>query len=107
MDPSLALITESLARDARHPLATHLLIHLAEGATPLPSAGNGGGGGGASLYGTAALGEAAADALASAQPAMGHLVHMPSHLYFRVGRWHDAVQSNQKALEADESMARR
>ena len=57
----------------------------------------------------AALGEAAADALASGPgyPSMGHLVHMPSHTYLRLGRWHDAVTSNVAALEADEASVRR
>ena len=46
-------------------------------------------------------------ALASAQqlgaltPIVGHLVHMPSHIYFRLGRYRDAVAANHAAVEAD------
>ena len=35
-------------------------------------------------------------------PAAGHIVHMPSHIYIRVGRYKDAVEANQKAILADE-----
>ena len=35
-------------------------------------------------------------------PGAGHIVHMPSHIYQRVGRYADAVRSNQLAAEADE-----
>jgi hypothetical protein len=38
---------------------------------------------------------------------MGHLSHMPSHTYLRVGRWHDAVVSNEQALAADEAIVKR
>jgi len=30
-------------------------------------------------------------------------VHMPAHIYSRVGRWHDAVIANQRAIEADDA----
>jgi tetratricopeptide (TPR) repeat protein len=36
-------------------------------------------------------------------PGAGHLVHMPAHIYTRVGRYHDAVIANQKAIEADDA----
>ncbi len=35
-------------------------------------------------------------------PSAGHLVHMPSHIYIRVGRYEDAVKANINAIEADE-----
>jgi hypothetical protein len=38
---------------------------------------------------------------------MGHLTHMPGHLYIRLGRWHDAVTTNQAALRADEAGVKR
>ena len=47
-------------------------------------------------------GEAAADRLADAAPDAGHLVHMPSHIYWRVGRYDDAASINQEATAADE-----
>jgi tetratricopeptide (TPR) repeat protein len=45
---------------------------------------------------------AAADALGPLVPVAGHLVHMPSHIYLRVGRYHDAVLANTEASLADE-----
>jgi len=46
-------------------------------------------------------GAAAADRLRALVPGSGHLVHMPAHIYSRVGRWHDAVLANQVAIKAD------
>ncbi len=43
----------------------------------------------------------AADRLRTLIPGSGHLVHMPAHIYARVGRWHDAVVANQTAIAAD------
>lgn len=43
-----------------------------------------------------------ADKLGTLMPAAGHIVHMPSHIYIRVGRYLDAVKANQKAILADE-----
>lgn len=48
------------------------------------------------------MGESSADKLASLMPGAGHIVHMPSHIYIRVGRYLDAVKVNQKAILADE-----
>ncbi len=43
-----------------------------------------------------------AEKLGSLMPAAGHIVHMPSHIYIRVGRYYDAVKVNQRAVLADE-----
>ncbi|XAL98178.1 hypothetical protein OT109_11275 [Phycisphaeraceae bacterium D3-23] len=43
----------------------------------------------------------AADRLRGLVPGSGHLVHMPSHIYVRVGRYADAVESNAQATAAD------
>ena len=43
-----------------------------------------------------------AEKLGDLMPAAGHIVHMPSHIYIRVGRYKDAVLTNQKAILADE-----
>ena len=43
----------------------------------------------------------AADRLRTLVPGSGHLVHMPSHIYIRVGRYADAVDDNKKAVEVD------
>ncbi len=47
-------------------------------------------------------GEMAADRLGALAPDAGHLVHMPSHIYWRIGRYADAAEINQRASEADE-----
>jgi tetratricopeptide (TPR) repeat protein len=47
-------------------------------------------------------GEAAADRLGGLSPGAGHLVHMPSHIYWRIGRYEDATEINQRAAESDE-----
>jgi tetratricopeptide (TPR) repeat protein len=36
-------------------------------------------------------------------PGSGHLVHMPSHIFIHVGRYADAAESNERAIEADEA----
>lgn len=48
------------------------------------------------------LGVPSADKLATLMPGAGHIVHMPSHIYIRVGRYLDAVKVNQAAILADE-----
>ena len=74
-----------IARDPEHAGALHLYVHAVE-ASPDP-----------------AKGVAAADTLRELLPGSGHLVHMPAHIYARVGRWHDAVLANQKAIVADDN----
>lgn len=66
-----------------NPGAHHYYIHLVE--LPKPD-----------------LGVPSAQHLENLMPAAGHLVHMPSHIYIRVGRYKDAVRVNQKAILADE-----
>lgn len=66
-----------------HPQACHLYIHAME-AGPYP-----------------ARALAAANALRARVPAAGHLVHMPSHLYARIGRYDDALSVNVAAVAAD------
>ena len=72
-----------LAKNPNHPGALHLYIHAVE-AGPQP-----------------ARAEAAADRLLKLMPGAGHIVHMPSHIYWRVGRYADAVASNTAAVQAD------
>ena len=62
-----------LARDASHPGANHFLIHLYERFEPERA-------------------EPAADRLVAMAPDAGHLVHMPAHIYWRVGRYQDAAR---------------
>lgn len=74
----------TLARNDAHPGALHLYIHAVE-ASPEPE-----------------RGATAADRLRGLIPGSGHLVHMPAHIYARVGRWHDAAVVNQDAILADD-----
>jgi tetratricopeptide (TPR) repeat protein len=73
-----------LAKAPDHPGAIHLYIHAVE--VPFPK-----------------KAEAGADRLTTLLPGAGHLVHMPSHIYNRVGRYDDAVIWNKKAAKADEA----
>jgi tetratricopeptide (TPR) repeat protein len=73
-----------LAANKNHPGANHLYIHAVE-ATKSPE-----------------RAEAAADRLGKLMPGAGHMVHMPSHIYQRVGRYADAVAANVAAAKADE-----
>lgn len=85
----LAALRFVLARNPDHPGANHFYIHAVE-AGPQPE-----------------LGVDAADRLLRFAPAAGHLVHMPAHIYFRVGRYDDAVTANVLAVKADEAYLRR
>jgi len=73
-----------LARDPNHPGALHLYIHAVEATT------------------TPERAEAAADRLEPLMPGAGHIVHMPSHIYYRVGRYADAERVNELAAKVDE-----
>lgn len=80
----VALTEEVLRRRPAHPAALHMQIHLLE-----PTS-------------TPERAEKAADTLLPLMPAAGHMIHMPSHIYQRVGRYADAIKSNQLAIAADE-----
>ena len=77
-------IESVLDRNPNHPLALHLYIHLME-PTETPE-----------------KAEAAADRLLMLMPGAGHMVHMPSHIYQRIGRYEDSAKSNELAVLADE-----
>jgi len=79
-----ASLEQVLARNRNHPGALHLWIHLWE-ATDTPE-----------------RAEAEADRLLSLMPGAGHIVHMPAHIYQRVGRHADVISSNILAAKADE-----
>jgi tetratricopeptide (TPR) repeat protein len=76
-------IETALALDDKHIGAIHLYIHAVEQST------------------TPERAEPYADTLADLAPAAGHLVHMPAHIYMRVGRYHDATLNNMLATAAD------
>jgi tetratricopeptide (TPR) repeat protein len=85
----LSTLEAVLARAPDHPGANHFYIHATE-ASPHPER---------------AL--ASAERLRTLVPGAGHLVHMPSHVYIRVGRYGDAIDANLAAIRADDDFARR
>ena len=78
------MLSRVLAGNANHPGALHLWIHLWE-PTDTPE-----------------KAEAEADRLLPLMPGAGHIVHMPAHIYQRVGRHADVVKANLLAAKADE-----
>ena len=76
-----------LAVNPDHPGALHLFIHLLE----------------ASLEPERAL--TAADRLEATMPIAGHMVHMPAHIYVRVGQYDKAIASNVRSQEVDKKFA--
>lgn len=81
----LAALERVLARNPDHPGAIHLYIHTVEATTSPERA------------------EAYADRLGALAPGAGHLVHMPAHIYYRVGRYLDSLKANVAAAKADEA----
>ena len=81
---AIAALERVLAANPKHPGALHYWIHLWE-PTRTPE-----------------RAEREADRLLPLMPGAGHIVHMPAHIYYRVGRYDDVVTSNQKAAAADE-----
>jgi tetratricopeptide (TPR) repeat protein len=72
-----------LSRNPNHPGACHYYIHAVEAVNPKAAV-------------------PCAERLARLMPGEGHMVHMPAHIYIRVGRWHDAVRANKHAIHTDE-----
>jgi len=82
--PIVPTLERVLARDPNHPGAIHYYIHAVEASDRPERA------------------EPYADLLRGAIPGAGHLVHMPSHIYYRVGRYLDALSDNKVAAAVDE-----
>lgn len=79
----LKTLEDVLMTSPNHPLALHLTIHAVE-LSPHPE-----------------KADTAADRLRDLTPGLGHLMHMPSHIDVRLGRWEKAIGANVKAAEAD------
>ncbi len=79
-----AILENVLTKFPNHPGAHHLYIHLVE-ASPTPE-----------------LGLKSAQLLETAMPGAGHIVHMPAHIYVRVGQYTKSIESNQAAVKVDE-----
>ncbi|OUS07317.1 hypothetical protein A9Q90_05435 [Gammaproteobacteria bacterium 54_18_T64] len=78
----------AMAAEHDHPGANHLYIHLMEGSTQpelaLPSA----------------------QKLEAIAPIAGHMVHMPGHIYLRVGEYEKAARSNVRSQIVDQQFAK-
>ncbi len=80
-------LEQVLHAEPGHPGANHLYIHLLE----------------ASLEPERAL--AAADRLEATMPIAGHVVHMPAHIYVRVGQYSKAIENNRRSQRVDQQLA--
>jgi tetratricopeptide (TPR) repeat protein len=79
----VATLESVLAQNPDHPGACHYYLHAVE----------------ASLRPERAL--PCAERLPGLMPGAGHLVHMPAHIYMRLGKYHEAVERNQQAVDVD------
>ena len=79
----VAQLERVIAASPNHPGACHLYIHAVEAVAPDKAV-------------------PCAERLAALMPGVGHMVHMPAHIYIRVGRYGDAVDANVHAVHADE-----
>jgi len=81
----MTVLKKCLQLEPKHAGANHFYIHATEMSQHAEDA------------------ESSADLLRDLVPGSGHLVHMPSHTYIRMGRYHDGVVTNQKAVAIDSS----
>jgi tetratricopeptide (TPR) repeat protein len=86
---AMPLLEGVLKRNPNDTPAIHFYIHATE------------------IAGVPALAEPYADRLAALAPKASHLVHMPSHTYYWVGRYHDAAVANMRAVELGVENAKR
>lgn len=84
-EEALAALQQTLAANPAHPLALHLLIHAVE----------------PSRHPELALPAAEALARLPAGIGYGHLVHMPGHIFVRLGMYHRASEANAAAIALD------
>ncbi len=80
----VAQLDRVLQGNANHPGACHYYIHAVEAVQPEKAV-------------------ACAERLANLMPGDGHMVHMPAHVYIRVGRYAEAIESNVHAVHTDET----
>jgi len=80
----LAVLERVTTRNPNHPGACHFYIHAIEASNSAQKA------------------VPCAERLGSLMPGAGHLVHMPTHIYMRLGRWEDAVEHNEMAVHVDQ-----
>jgi tetratricopeptide (TPR) repeat protein len=93
LKPVVAELVQTLERvlnkQPDHVGAIHLYIHAVEASNDAKRA------------------ERYADRLAKLAPGAGHLVHMPAHIYFRIGRYKDSLAINRSAVKVDETYIQR
>lgn len=78
----LSELERVLAKNPNHPGACHYYIHAVEAVDPAKAL-------------------PCAERLAGLMPGAGHMVHMPGHIYIRVGRYVDAIHANEHAVHTD------
>ncbi len=78
---AMPLLETVIKRSPNNTGAIHFYIHATE------------------MAGVAGQAEAVADRLVALAPRASHLVHMPSHTYYWVGRYQDAADTNMRAVE--------
>ncbi len=83
----LTVLEVALKLDPNNPGANHLYLHAVE-ASPNPE-----------------RGLASADRLRDLVPGIGHMVHMPSHIYIRTGHYHEGSLANERAIKSDQGYA--
>ena len=79
----VAQLERVIQANPNHPGACHFYIHAVEAAAPEKAV-------------------PCAERLAALMPGVGHMVHMPAHIYIRVGRYADAIAANEHAVHVDE-----
>lgn len=89
MGAAVTLVEGVLADNPLHPGAIHLYIHIVEAST------------------TPERAEPYADQMHGLMPGAGHIVHMPSHIYYRIGRYLDSLETNMGAVAVDEAYFQR
>lgn len=89
MEQVVALLEGVLARDPDHTPAIHFYIHAEEALDHHEKA------------------EPYANRLAGLAPRASHLVHMPSHTFYWLGRYQDAADTNWRAVEIGKDNAKR
>ena len=87
MEHAIKQLERVMRVNPRHPGACHFFIHAVEAVQPERAV-------------------ECAERLAALMPGAGHLVHMPGHIYIRVGRYADAITANEHAVHADETYIR-
>lgn len=81
---AMQVMETGMAENPYHPGLTHLHVHLMEASRQPIRA------------------ETSADALEPLTPKIGHMAHMPGHIFMRLGRYEDAIATNERSVVADE-----